>query len=291
VWTYPLSPLLQRARVDTPPDGLAFRAQDVLRQLGYAEASRRTAYGFDWGAANFVLVAEQYGPARRDALLATHQPAVIRFWYRQHQQEFWADSFLLPDGANGVITYNSPANVEPGMIRLALDMKGRLTALEARPVAGAPPHSEVPDWQQLFSLAGLDPARFAPTEAQYVPPMAVDSRLAWTGAFDADRSERVRLEAAAWNGRVVYVNVTGDWETEPNPSPLAGAQLARGPGARTGVGRGGCGGKAESWIRPWRPEGGCQNRCRRLHSSDGRVGSFRRPCQKLLGNSPDRRGP
>jgi serine/threonine-protein kinase len=227
VWTYPLSPLLQRARVDTPPDGLAFRAQDVLRQLGYAEASRRTAYGFDWGAANFVLVAEQYGPARRDALLATHQPAVIRFWYRQHQQEFWADSFLLPDGANGVITYNSPAHVEPGMIRLALDMKGRLTALEARPVAGAPPHSEAPDWQQLFSLAGFDPARFARADPRHVPPMAVDSRLAWTGAFDADRSERVRLEAAAWNGRVVYVNVTGDWETEPNPSPLAGAQLAR----------------------------------------------------------------
>ena len=101
---------------------------------------------------------------------------MIRFWYRQHQSEIRADSFVVTTSLppyvplNGVIMYATPANSEPGMIRLALDAKGRLIALEARPSAFRGPSTlardnqpndgpaKPPGWTALFSAAGLDPA-------------------------------------------------------------------------------------------------------------------------------------
>jgi hypothetical protein len=56
-----------KAQIDMPAEALAFRAQDILKQLGYAEHPQTTAYGFDCcDAANLQWV-EQQG-SRRDAL-------------------------------------------------------------------------------------------------------------------------------------------------------------------------------------------------------------------------------
>ena len=141
--------------------------------------------------------------------------AVIGFWYRQHKDEFLADSFYGPNYfESGTITYGSPANSEPGMIRLILDAKGRLYALEARPEPGA--RAQAPeastDWSPLFAAAGLDLARFTPAPPQLIPPVAFDARMAWTGTFTEGRKEKVRLEAASWEGRPVYFNTSGDWQ-------------------------------------------------------------------------------
>src|SRR6266853_1302029 len=105
--------LLARAQLDLPPDALAFRAQETLKQLGYAEKPASTAYGFDCCDADYLRLVGRLDVAQRDALLASHQPAVIRFWYRQHTREIQADSFLLgsplPPVAPlvGAITYAS----------------------------------------------------------------------------------------------------------------------------------------------------------------------------------------
>jgi hypothetical protein len=194
-----------RAQIDIPPEALAFRAQDILKQLGYTEQPQSTAYGFDCCDAANLRFVEQHG-ARRDALLASHQPPVIRFWYRQHQGQF------LADPATGAITYDLPANVEPEMVRLALDAKGRLIALEARPWETVA--SGASNWTFLFAAAGLDLARFTPVSPERVPPMAVDMRMAWTGTYGQGRPEQVRVEAAAWQGRPVYFDVAGDWHRQ-----------------------------------------------------------------------------
>jgi len=261
--------ILSRAPVNTPPDGMAVHAQDILKQLGYLEKPVGTAYGFDCCDADYLRYVGQFDPPRRDALLATHQPAVIRFWYRQHQSEFLADSFMVGSPMpplvplNGAITYNSPANTEPGMVRMALDATGRLIGLEARPSAevhGTP--ASPPDWTALFTVAGLDMARFTLAQTQQIPPMAFDTRMAWVGSYApggiaGERAEQVRVEAASWEGRLVYFHVSGDWQPAvslPPPSGysiifafgismlLAGALLARrnvrlGRGDRAGAAR------------------------------------------------------
>ncbi len=208
-----------RAQIDIPPEALAYRAQDILKELGYTEQPQSTAYGFDCcDAANLRFVNQQ--GLRRDALLASHQPPVIRFWYRQHQGLFWADP------TTGEITYDLPANVEPEMIRLALDSKGRLIAFEARPKAtrkGAEVGRAF-DWGALFVASGLNPARFTSALPERTPPVAFDTGAAWTGTYAEDRPERIHVEAAAWEGRPVYFDVVGDWhqqsESTARPRPV-----------------------------------------------------------------------
>ena len=120
--------LYDKATIDIPPDVLAFRAQDILKEFKYTERPRSTAYGFDCCDGPNLRFVEQFAPARRDALLASHQPPLVRFWYRQSQ------SPLAPDalGGLGPYSWDSPPNSEPKMIRMALDATGRLIALEAR---------------------------------------------------------------------------------------------------------------------------------------------------------------
>jgi hypothetical protein len=198
-----------KAQIDMPAEALAFRAQDILKQLGYAEHPQTTAYGFDCcDAANLQWV-EQQG-SRRDALLASDQPAVVRFWYRQHQGQLLADSAAL------AITYDLPANSEPEMIRLALDARGRLIEFEARPksIEAAVHAAPAFDWSKLFTAAGLDMARFTPVPPVSTPPMAFDARAAWSGTYGEGHPGHIRVEAAAWQGRPVYFDVAGNWHRQ-----------------------------------------------------------------------------
>jgi hypothetical protein len=55
--------------------------------------------------------------------------------------------------------------------------------------------------------------------------MAFDARAAWTGTFAADRSEPVRVEAAAWEGRPVHFSVaSADGHVADPVTPSAGSR-------------------------------------------------------------------
>jgi hypothetical protein len=226
--------LLGKAPVEIPPEVLAFRAQDMLKEFGYAEKPVSTAYAFDCCDGPNERFVNQHEPAQRDAMLATHQPPIIRFWYRQSQGQ------LVPQDP-GPVSYDSPPNSEPTMVRVALDATGRLVALEARPAATElqpaeprPPTEPRPQgsgpWPELFKSAGLDVARFSPAVPEHDPPMAFDARAAWVGTYAEDRKEQIRVEAAAWQGRPVYVDVSGEWRktgesTEYRPAVLLAVGL------------------------------------------------------------------
>ena len=63
----------------------------------------------------------------------------------------------------------------------------------------------------VFSPAGLDATRFAPTPPRWVPPGAFDSRRAWVGSNAEEPGTELRLEAAYWHGRLAYFEVNGPW--------------------------------------------------------------------------------
>jgi hypothetical protein len=212
----PRSNLLVHAPLEIPPEALADRAQAMLHRFGYTAKPRSTFYGFrvfDPGAHEYVNGLEQ---ARRNAVLTTRQPAILGFWYRQHSGEIVADSF-----PGSTVRFNSPANDQPGMIRVDLDSTGRLLALEARPDAATAAHvpAEATDWNALLLAAGLDPARLTPVSPRQTPPTIADTRMAWTGSFGPDRTEQVRVEAAAWQGRPVFFQLSGDWQRHSPPPP------------------------------------------------------------------------
>ncbi len=118
------------------------------------------------------------------------------------------------NGDNDVLAYDSPANSEPGMIRLRLDPKGRLIALEVRPATAPAGPAGAPDWGKLFAAAELDREALTAVAPRAVPPVPFDARAAWEGPLEAGRPERVHVEAAGWQGKPVFFSVGGDWQAK-----------------------------------------------------------------------------
>jgi serine/threonine protein kinase len=212
------------ARLEVPPEALAFRAQDILKKLGYSAKPKASGYGFDYVDRGYVRYLNRTDPARLNERLAAHRPAVISFWYRQHQGDFQVDSFLsfgyLVNGDNDVLGYDSPANTDPGMIRLRLDPVGRLIALEVRPATGERGSSAAPDWSKLLAAAEFDMAGLTTVAPRAVPPVPFDARTAWEGPLEPGGAERVHLEAAGWQGKAVFFSVGGDWQ-QKGPADVA----------------------------------------------------------------------
>jgi hypothetical protein len=57
--------VLSRATVEIPPEGLAFRAQEMLRQFGYTENPKATAYGFDNFEPGYLRYLQEHDPGNR----------------------------------------------------------------------------------------------------------------------------------------------------------------------------------------------------------------------------------
>src|SRR5947207_122962 len=53
--------------------------------------------------------------------------------------------------------------------------------------------------------------------------MAFDAHQEWVGSFGDGRPEKVRVEAASWQGKPVYFKITGDWQPPQaaNGNPVA----------------------------------------------------------------------
>ena len=216
--------LISRVPLVFPPDVLAFKAQETLKHLGYADAFASRYYGFGCCDDSYVRFLERTNHSGRDAALATGQPAVIEFWYRQHRADIRPEVTL----GSTRITYSWPAPTEPGMIRLTTDTTGRLVSLEARPDSiGTRPATANPDVSALFSAAGLDPARFHSVVPEQVLPMTNDAHLAWIGTYADGRAEQVRLEAAFWEGRPVFFSTTGTWRVDSVPGSQPWFVMAR----------------------------------------------------------------
>jgi hypothetical protein len=217
------------APLPLPPDALAFQSREILKQFGYAETPRDSAYGFysspDRDA--YLRYFQTHDFANGWAPLARHQPALTRFFYRQSLDYFRPETFLsFIDGVdyNGFVQPNDPPNIQLGMIRVSLDPNGKLVELDARPSAALSAVGHATDWNGLLAAAGLDAARFTPVTPQSIPPMYADSVMAWTGTYAAGPSDPIRVEAAAWRGRPVSFSITGPWST-PNSGDTSSSPI------------------------------------------------------------------
>lgn len=199
---------------DFPPEVLANRAEEMLRTFGYAGRPADRAYGFYWHTDYLQFVnrerreADRWKPMR-DGL----EPGVL-FWYRAADSRLVAESFAGASLASGRTSLSDPPPMRVGDRRLWLDTRGRLHRYEAVPpqVDDTPDRSpQAADWSILFAAAGLDPAQFTPTSAQWVPLAGFDVRAAWTGSRAGRPDTPLRIEAASWRGRPVFLRVIAPW--------------------------------------------------------------------------------
>lgn len=186
------------------PDVLRATARDMLGDLGYQETPADSAWWFsvDADCRRYLLALT---PARRryDDLAQT-RPGPLVFHYRQGPRR------LVPLDSSGMVSTSDPAPREPGEAQVETDTLGRLTSLQIMPPDrdATTPSGTTPDWRGLFDAAGLDRAAFAEARPEWVPPVHADARAAWTGLLSG---ERVRIEAATWQGRPVFFKLLGPW--------------------------------------------------------------------------------
>jgi hypothetical protein len=208
---------LAQSPMPLPPEALADRAQQFLKSVGYTDSPREVASGFfccDYRNDETLKLLE---PARRAEVLASHQPPVIRFWYRQH-----LNAFGPGDGPFAQPTETSPPNFEAGMVLVDLDATGRLLRLQVQPWKTDVANSPV-NWPPLFSAAGLDFARFSSVQSDEIPPMAVDAQFVWRGSYADGRAETVLVSGASWHGRPVLFDVrVGNRVSGTGPPVLPG---------------------------------------------------------------------
>ncbi|MBZ5633138.1 MAG: protein kinase [Acidobacteriia bacterium] len=184
------------------PEVMATKARDIAASFGYTQRPVDRAFGWfkDLGYTNYART--QPDSAKRLAQQGTNRPPVLYFWYRE------APRYLVP-AEGGAVWLENPPPGDRGNLQILLDSEGRLLQFRAWPEEM--PASEKPpaDFQKVLAVAGMDSSRMTAAEPSWVPPSAFDSRVAWSGT---EGSDPIRVEAAAWQGRVVAFERLLPWE-------------------------------------------------------------------------------
>jgi serine/threonine protein kinase len=194
-------------------DVLAARARDVTRQLGYSATPVDSAYGFGTSTGYLDYVKAHDQSNSRWENLSTGIPPVVTFWYREGPQFMVNPNFDLTP----VVEPDNPPNSISGMCQLFFDTKGNLRELLAVPPEFDPSTNTAPapNWQQLFTDAGLDMTPFRSVPSQWTPLVTSDTRAAWEGTWPGHPELPLRVEAAAYRGLPVYFELISSW-TEPS---------------------------------------------------------------------------
>jgi hypothetical protein len=220
--------LVRMAWLDKPPQVLAERARETLHSLGYTEAPADHMEAFQPNMEYVQYVVKHEPFAARRTLLHRPQPSALHFWYRTSPQILERTHKALIG-----VWMTDPPLLLPEMTRLALDPQGRLVAFAAVPpeVDSVGVHENrgdrEPNWGAAFIAAGLDPTAFTAVEPAWNPPVFADRKAAWTGVYPESPQTAIRIEAAAYHGRLVSFRIVEPW-TRPvdAPEPRKGA-LAR----------------------------------------------------------------
>jgi tRNA A-37 threonylcarbamoyl transferase component Bud32 len=207
-----------------PPEVLADRAREISRSLGYTDAPIDTAWGFT-AAGDYLRFARERGEpaAAIQARLRTGRPPAVLFWYRSSPRQ------MVPLGTEERVTGDNPPVTVTDMRVVVVDSEGRLVEFHAVPpqveAAGdGPPRTA--NWNDLFTLADLRQADFQLVPPVWTPREYADQRMAWEGPLPGWPEQRLRVEAAAHKGKVVFFQTISPW-TEPErmrETPRSGGQ-------------------------------------------------------------------
>ena len=212
--------LHRRVPLEKSVQGLKERAGDVARKFGY-DATTDSAYGFFVHNEYLSHVRESDRSPNRWDRLKTGRPVALGFWYRQSPR------YLVPFSRQEVTQFDPPRTVA-GMASVLLDGSGRMVGFTGTPPQTVEASNAQPfDWSRAFAEAGLDPSDFKPTESKWTPQQPFDERAAWEGTHPAQPDSPIRVEAAAYQGKLVSFQIVNPWNR-----PARDEQAPEGAGER-----------------------------------------------------------
>ena len=194
--------------LEDSPEVLARKAQTIINNLGFTEPPIDHHYRFYYDSSYLEYAKEQKNPREAWEKVKSGQPLVYYFRYRQ------SPKYLTPTNLYDHISENNPPLMEPGMINLELDTKGRLTKFTAVPGLDiqTTENPQKTDWKKLFDEAGLDMANFKEIEAKQRPTVFADEITGWEGTLADSPDIPIRIEAAGYQGKPVYFNIIPTWK-------------------------------------------------------------------------------
>jgi serine/threonine-protein kinase len=202
---------LRRIHPQYSPEVLQHKAREILSSIGYTAPPADAVSGFTYDE-DYLEYLAKTKPSENWKSLLTEQPATLQFWYRQSPKGMTAQGFYNISLTPGVLTFTDPPPVFSGMINVCLDPTGRLIYFQSIPQQkeehSAP--AKEPDWQPLFSAAGLKISDLQPATPTWNELASADARAAWNGQWPGT-THPLHVEAAALQGRPVFFQISGPW--------------------------------------------------------------------------------
>lgn len=200
--------LYRKVPLNKSPEVLRDRATELVKKFGYTAPAGDSAYGMgiDREYLEYIHTVDQ-SPSRW-ARLSSGLPAAIYFWYRQSPRPF-----DVTTGAD--VSEQTPALDVPGMTTLTMDTMGRLRSFFAVPPGKSLGPDSPPDWSPLFVESGLDQAKFQQVPSIWTPPHEATARAAWEGSYPNQPEFKIRVEAAAFEGKPIYFEILDVWDQPP----------------------------------------------------------------------------
>jgi serine/threonine protein kinase len=207
--------LINQIPMENSSEVLAAKGREIARSFGYTEHPVDTLFAWNYDEDYLRYASEQKNEvARRLRLYAPHPPAV-HFWYRQSPR------YPMRADVDDELSIFDRDTLGPGMVAAVLDSEGRLLEFHARPPMEKSGRTQVPvaDWSRLFTAAGLAAERFKPTLPELNPRTPFDAYAAWIGTWDDASNQRIRVEAASYQGHPVFFRVLGPWARPTYATP------------------------------------------------------------------------
>ncbi|MGZ8709804.1 MAG: serine/threonine-protein kinase [Thermoanaerobaculia bacterium] len=196
------------APFETSRDVLVERAVTTLRALGIPAQPYRT-HTLASHDRYLAWIHDDPSPRRWERL--RKGPAAIHF-------ELVESARPLPPGVPNEIVNR------PGTTSVSIDLRGRLVSLSTLPGRDWP--ARPLDWNALLAAAGLDAAKLTATTPRLLPSSPTDARIAWSGRHPDDGTP-IHVEAAAWRGTPVFLQISGPWESATLANvPFSNVRLA-----------------------------------------------------------------
>jgi serine/threonine-protein kinase len=198
-----------------PPEVLIDRARQISSMLGYTDAPADSAWGFTADSDYLRFSRDRGDAAALRERLRTGRPAVLQLWHRT------SPGVMVPVGEDERVSDTNPPLSVPTMRSLTIDSEGRLVRFRAVPAqvegpdaSGGSVNRQPTNWARLFETAGLQQSDFRAVAPQWTPQAYADERAAWEGPLPGLPDQPLRIEAAAYKGRIVSVDLIHPW-TEP----------------------------------------------------------------------------